>query len=93
MDVRYWRKADLVSLLMVLRFRRSSSEATLRAGQVYMPPSSRINSIDALRGLALFGVLAMNLDTAFRISLFEQFLPGTTDRGISGPEGGAALYD
>jgi len=47
-----------------------------------MPPSSRINSIDALRGLALFGVLAMNLDTAFRISLFEQFLPGTSDRGI-----------
>ncbi len=47
-----------------------------------IPPSSRINSIDALRGLALFGVLAMNLDTAFRISLFDQFLPGSTDRGV-----------
>jgi uncharacterized protein len=47
-----------------------------------MPPSARICSIDALRGLALFGVLAMNLDTEFRISLFEQFLPGSTDRGV-----------
>jgi uncharacterized protein len=47
-----------------------------------VPPSGRISSIDALRGLALFGVLAMNLDTAFRISLFETFLPGSADRGI-----------
>jgi uncharacterized protein len=47
-----------------------------------MAPSARISSVDALRGLALFGVLAMNLDTAFRISLFEQFLPGTPDGGI-----------
>jgi uncharacterized protein len=31
-------------------------------------------AIDALRGLALFGVLAINLDTEFRVTLFEQFL-------------------
>lgn len=54
-----------------------------RAGHaVPVPPSTRINSIDALRGLALFGVLAMKLDNAFRISLFEQFLPGSADRGV-----------
>ncbi len=37
-------------------------------------PTERIDAIDALRGLALFGVLAINLVTEFRVSLFEQFL-------------------
>ena len=37
-------------------------------------PSDRIDSIDALRGLALFGVLAMNLVMEFRVSIFERFL-------------------
>jgi uncharacterized protein len=31
--------------------------------------------LDALRGMALFGVLSVNLVTEFRVSLFEQFLP------------------
>lgn len=35
---------------------------------------NRIVPIDALRGLALFGVLAVNVVTEFRASLFEQFL-------------------
>jgi uncharacterized protein len=39
-------------------------------------PSDRIRSIDALRGVALLGVLAINLVTEFRVSIFEQFLPG-----------------
>ena len=47
-----------------------------------IPPSERISSIDALRGIALFGVLAINLETAFRVSIFEDFIPATTDRGI-----------
>lgn len=38
-------------------------------------PSDRIGSIDALRGVALLGVLAINVVTEFRISIFEQFLP------------------
>jgi len=38
-------------------------------------PSSRIQAIDAARGVALFGVLAVNVVTAFRISIFQQFLP------------------
>jgi uncharacterized protein len=49
-------------------------------------PSSRSEAIDATRGFALFGVLAVNVVTAFRISIFQQFLPnqnaapGTLDR-------------
>ncbi|WFU15689.1 DUF418 domain-containing protein [Bradyrhizobium sp. CB3481] len=37
-------------------------------------PARRIDAIDALRGIALFGVLAMNLVMGFRVSIFEQFL-------------------
>ncbi len=37
--------------------------------------SERVVCLDALRGVALFGVLCVNLVTEFRVSLFEQFLP------------------
>ncbi|QQN63203.1 DUF418 domain-containing protein [Bradyrhizobium diazoefficiens] len=37
-------------------------------------PSDRIDAIDVLRGIALFGVMAINLVMEFRISIFEQFL-------------------
>jgi uncharacterized protein len=39
------------------------------------PVAARIDAIDVLRGLALLGVLAINLDSEFRVPLFEQFLP------------------
>src|SRR5438874_359249 len=41
-------------------------------------PSERIDAIDVVRGLALFGVLTINITTEFRTSIFEQFLPGTS---------------
>ena len=41
-----------------------------------VPPEDRLASIDILRGVALFGVMAVNLVTAFRVSIFQQFLPG-----------------
>ena len=41
-------------------------------------PAERIDAIDALRGVALFGVLAMNLVMGFRVSIFEQFLIAKT---------------
>lgn len=41
-------------------------------------PGRRIDAIDALRGVALFGVLAMNLVMGFRVSFFEQFLVAKT---------------
>jgi len=39
-------------------------------------PADRIVAIDIVRGIALFGVLAINVTTEFRVSIFEQFLHG-----------------
>jgi uncharacterized protein len=56
---------------------------------VATPQAQRIEAIDALRGLALLGVLVVNLLTEFRVSIFEQFVgaaPPTTalDRFVAG---------
>ena len=51
---------------------RAATLEEIRSGPVR--PSDRINSIDALRGIALFGVLAINVVTIFRVSIFERFL-------------------
>ena len=37
-------------------------------------PTERIDAIDVLRGLALLGVVAINVVTIFRVSIFERFL-------------------
>src|SRR5262245_29962679 len=37
-------------------------------------PTERIAAIDVLRGIALFGVMAINVVTEFRVSIFDQFL-------------------
>jgi uncharacterized protein len=42
-------------------------------------PSDRIAAIDVVRGIALFGVMAINVVTIFRVSIFEQFLPARID--------------
>jgi uncharacterized protein len=49
-----------------------------------LDPFCRVSSIDALRGIALFGVLAINLETEFRVSIFRQFLRHAPDPGLSG---------
>jgi uncharacterized protein len=46
-------------------------------------PADRIVSVDILRGIALFGVMAINVVTVFRVSIFAQFL--------SAPIGGSWL--
>lgn len=46
-------------------------------------PSRRVSAIDILRGMALFGVLMVNLITEFRVDLFQQFLPSAG--ATSGP--------
>jgi uncharacterized protein len=51
--------------------------------------SLRVDAIDILRGVALFGVLTVNLVTEFRVSIFAQFTaasaePGPVDRIVMG---------
>jgi uncharacterized protein len=48
-------------------------------------PTDRISPIDTLRGIALFGVLIVNLLKEFRVSIFAQFVP-------SGPESPADRF-
>ena len=50
---------------------------TFSAQIAAVAPDERIESIDVVRGIALFGVLIVNLITEFRVSIFQQFL-GTT---------------
>jgi uncharacterized protein len=52
-------------------------DESARAGPI--APSDRIAAIDSVRGIALFGVMAMNVTTVFRASIFEQFLPDGLD--------------
>ena len=42
-------------------------------------PADRVEALDVLRGVALFGVLTVNLVTIFRLSLFQEFLHGPED--------------
>jgi uncharacterized protein len=49
-----------------------------------IPAAKRIDSLDALRGLALLGVLAINLETWFRVSFFQQFALRPPDPGLDG---------
>jgi uncharacterized protein len=44
-------------------------------------PADRIIAIDIVRGIALFGVMAINVTTEFRVSIFEQFLHERIDGG------------
>jgi hypothetical protein len=55
------------------------------SGQGPVAASNRIEGIDVLRGLALFGVVAIHVVLEFRVSIFEQFLP-TPDKIPSSTE-------
>jgi uncharacterized protein len=61
-------------------------DAASRAGPI--APSDRIAAIDMVRGIALFGVMAINVATVFRVSIFERFLPD----GLDGTRLDRALY-
>src|SRR5450432_85603 len=68
--LRIWHRAPAIS------------SVARSAGSSFMPlaspisPSNRIATIDILRGIALFIVLIINTATEFRVSIFQQFLPG-----------------
>jgi uncharacterized protein len=53
----------------------TNDQASDTAAQGPVAPSKRIEAIDVLRGLALFGVIAINVVFEFRVDIFEQFLP------------------
>ena len=63
----------------------------MTGGTTPVGPSERIDAIDVLRGIALFGVLAMNIVTVFRVSIFAQFLPDTEPAGALDRAVGAVL--
>jgi uncharacterized protein len=48
-------------------------------------PRDRIDAIDVVRGVALFGVVAVNVLTAFRVSIFQQFI--ASGRPVQGLDG------
>jgi uncharacterized protein len=52
-------------------------DAASSAGPI--APADRIAAIDMVRGIALFGVMAINVATVFRASIFERFLPDGGD--------------
>jgi uncharacterized protein len=60
---------------------RTSSRTTEKRRATAVSPDARITAIDSLRGIALFGVLMVNLVREFRVSLFAQFVahdPGSS---------------
>src|SRR5215831_8445939 len=53
----------------------------MKDGELQQPVTDRITALDALRGAALFGVLLVNLEVGFRVSLFQQMLTPHTRAG------------
>jgi uncharacterized protein len=75
----------IASMWAQTTFVRSSLKErdTLKAESGWQPatPAERYRTIDILRGLALFGVLMVNLLTVFRVPLLEHILRPHTDPG------------
>jgi len=57
--------------------REAKGRLALAPWSMPVAPMDRLAAIDVLRGLALFGVMAINLVFEFRVSIFERFLPPT----------------
>src|SRR6266581_4675027 len=58
--------------------RQAVGESRKQTDTEFLPhptaPVDRLETIDVARGLALFGVMAINLIFEFRVSIFEQFV-------------------
>src|SRR5437868_7064478 len=52
-----------------------TKRAVLKSIAAPVTTAERIDAIDVLRGIALLGVLVINLVFEFRVSIFQQFLP------------------
>jgi len=55
--------------------RKSNGDTIKQPSSAPLAPADRLAALDILRGLALFGVMAINIVFEFRVSIFEQFLP------------------
>ena len=70
-----WPQSDRMDCFVAIAPR---NDVGAPAGDLTPPapinPRERIDAIDVLRGIALFGVLAINITSEFRVSIFEQFL-------------------
>jgi uncharacterized protein len=55
----------------------TGGQASDLTSQGPIAPSQRIEAVDVLRGLALLGVIAINVVFEFRVDIFEQFLPAS----------------
>lgn len=67
------RLNDAVSTLMPLAIHPSTDDQLQP-----VPAEDRFHAIDILRGIALFGVLAVNLVNEFRVPFFSNFFPHPT---------------
>src|SRR4051794_13286494 len=74
--------------MAVVQSIRTQFQLDTASGTGPISPSDRIASIDIVRGIALFGVMAINVVTVFRVSIFERFLPD----GLDGTSLDRALY-
>jgi uncharacterized protein len=54
---------------------KPNGHSTREPSSAPLAPADRLAGLDILRGLALFGVMAINIVFEFRVSIFEQFLP------------------
>lgn len=57
------------------------SEVGTRLGASPVGAGERIEAVDVLRGVALFGVMAINVLNEFRISIFQQFVAAPVATG------------
>lgn len=63
----------VLRLLMTIPQRIDAAPQLSLSGLAMAQKKSRLDAIDALRGLALLGVLLINLETEFRSTFFQQF--------------------
>ena len=77
------RRADLYvgarNEMAMVQSVRAQFKSDAASGTGPIAPSDRIAAIDMVRGIALFGVMAINVATIFRVSIFERFLPDGGD--------------
>src|SRR5688572_27474884 len=63
----------------------ASGDCSLTPVEGSLVPANRVPALDVVRAVSLFGVLVVNVDTQFRVSPFERFLPPGADVVVEAP--------